>query len=75
LALHIKNRCCTSKIDANNEKVGDCSKNRCLRIRAVAEVANIDKESVQQILHEHFNMKKVCLKIVPRILTPEQKEN
>jgi hypothetical protein len=42
-------------------------KNHCLSIRAVAELADIDKESVRQILHEH-------LKIVPRILTPERKE-
>jgi hypothetical protein len=46
-------RPCTSKRDANIEKVGECvPKNRCLRIRAVAELAKIDKESVQQILHE-----------------------
>jgi hypothetical protein len=65
----------TSKRDANIEKVSESvRKNRCLSIRAVAELANIDKESVQQILHEHFNTKKVCLKMVPRILTPEQKE-
>jgi hypothetical protein len=31
-------------------------------------------ETIQQILHKNFNMKKVCLKKVPRLLTPEQKE-
>jgi hypothetical protein len=40
-------RPCTSKTDANIEKVGEIvRKNRCLTIRAVAELANIDKESV-----------------------------
>jgi hypothetical protein len=39
------------------EKSVNCSKNHCLSIRAVAELADIDKGSVQQILHEHFNMK------------------
>jgi hypothetical protein len=36
--------------------------------------ANIDKESIRQILHENFNVKKMCSKMVPRILTPERKE-
>jgi len=65
----------TSKTDANIEKVGEIvRRNCCLSIRAVAELINIDKETVQQILHNNFNMKKVCLKMVPRLLTPEQKE-
>jgi hypothetical protein len=38
---------CTSKTDANIKKVSkNVQKNRCLSIRAVAELANIDKESV-----------------------------
>jgi hypothetical protein len=40
-------RPCTSKTDANIENVGEIV--RCLSIRAVAESANIDKESVRQI--------------------------
>ena len=41
----------------------------------MAELINIDKETVQQILHNNFNVKKVCSKMVPRLLlTPEQKE-
>jgi transposase len=36
-------RPCTSKIDANIKKVGEIvRKNRCLSIRAFAELANID---------------------------------
>jgi hypothetical protein len=35
---------------------------------------NIDKETVWQILCNNFNMKKVYSKMVPRLLTPEQKE-
>ena len=65
----------TSKTDANIEKVGEIVRqNRRLSIRAVAELINIDKETVRQILHNNFNMKKVCSKMVPRLLTPEQKE-
>ncbi|KAJ8960281.1 hypothetical protein NQ318_004006 [Aromia moschata] len=38
-------------------------------------MTGIDKESVRQILHESFNMRKVCANIVPKLLTPEQKES
>jgi len=63
------------KTDANIEKVGEIvQQNRCLSIRAVAELINIDKETVRQILRNGFNMKIVCSKMVPRLLTAEQKE-
>ena len=65
----------TSKTDANIEKVREIVRqNRRLRIQAVAALFNIDKETVRQILHNNFNKKKVCSKLVPRLLTPEQKE-
>jgi hypothetical protein len=65
----------TSKRDANIEKIGEIVRqNRRLSIRAVAELINTDKETVRLILHNNFNMKKVCSKMVPRLLTPEQKE-
>jgi hypothetical protein len=68
-------RSCISKTDANIEKVGKIvRKNRYLSIRAVAELASIDNESVRKILHENFNIKKVCSKMVQRILTPDQKK-
>ena len=65
----------TSKTDANIEKVGEIvRRNCCLSIRAVAELINIDMETVRHILHNNFNMIKVCSKMVLRLLTPEQKE-
>ena len=67
--------CCTIKTDANIEKVGETVSQNChLSIQAVAELINIDKETVWQILHNNFNMKKVCSKMVARLLTPEQNE-
>ncbi|KAJ8955046.1 hypothetical protein NQ318_000478 [Aromia moschata] len=39
------------------------------------ENVGIDKECVRQILHESFNIRKVCAKMVPKLLTPEQKES
>jgi len=65
----------TTKMDANIEKVGEIVRqNHRLSIQAVAELINGDKETVRQILHNNFNTKKVCLKMVPRLLTLEQKE-
>ena len=65
----------TSKTDANIEKVSEIFwQNWCLSIQAVDELINIDKETVQQILHNNFNMKELCSKIVSRLLTPEQKK-
>ena len=65
----------TLKTVAIIEKVGEIVRqNRRLSIREVAELISIDKETVRQLLHNNFNMKKVCSKMVPRLLTPEQKE-
>ena len=65
----------TSKTDANIEKVREIVRqNRRLSIRAVAELINIEKKTVRQILYNNFNTKKVCSKMTSRLLTPEQKE-
>jgi len=65
----------TPKTDANIEKVGEIVRqNRRLSILAVAELNNTDKETVRQILRNNFNMKKVCSKMVPRLITAEQRE-
>ncbi|KAJ8958126.1 hypothetical protein NQ318_006059 [Aromia moschata] len=39
------------------------------------EKIGIDKECLRQILHESFKMRKVCVKMVPKLLTPEQRES
>jgi hypothetical protein len=53
----------TSKTDANIEKVGEIvQQNRRLKVRAVAGLINIDKETVRQILRNNFNMKKKCVR-------------
>ena len=66
----------TSKTDQNIKKIGEIiRKDRRLSIRAVAEITGIDKECVRQILHDSFNMRKVCAKMVPKLLTHEQKES
>ena len=56
-------RLSTSQTDANIEKVGEFFRqNRRLSIQAVAELINIDKETVQQILRNSFDMKKSVFK-------------
>jgi len=46
---------------------------RRLTVRMIAEELGLGKSSVHTILREHLDMKKVCAKIVPKLLTPEQK--
>jgi hypothetical protein len=43
----------------------------------IAEMVNMDKETVRQILHDQLNMMQVCEKMVPKNLsgTKRQPEN
>jgi len=45
---------------------------RRLTVRMIAEELGLGKSSVHTILTEHLEMKKVCAKIVPKQLAPEQ---
>ncbi|KAJ8936342.1 hypothetical protein NQ318_020922 [Aromia moschata] len=62
----------TSKTDENIGKL--ILEDRRLSIRGLAEITEIDKECVREILHESFNMRKVCSKM-PKLLTPEKEES
>ncbi|GFY05525.1 protein GVQW3 [Trichonephila clavipes] len=44
-----------------------------MSIWMIAEAVNADKETVRKILHEELDMTKVCAKLVPKNLTPDQK--
>ena len=62
----------TAKTQENVEKVARIVRgDRRLSIRAISELININKESVRQILHDDLGMRKVCAKVVPKILTPK----
>ncbi|KAL4126402.1 hypothetical protein QTP88_010624 [Uroleucon formosanum] len=68
-------RPCSSKTNDNISKINEIvRKDRRLSIRMIAEMVNIDKETVRQILHDELNMTKVCAKMVPKNLTLEQKD-
>jgi len=61
--------------DDNIEKVRDViRKDRRLGVRAVAEEVNLDRENFRRILREELNMRKFCAKMVPKLLSDEQKE-
>ncbi|KAJ8960265.1 hypothetical protein NQ318_003990 [Aromia moschata] len=66
----------TSKTDENIEKNGKLIReDRRLRIRGLAEITGIDKECIRKMFHESFNMRKVCAKMVQKLLTSEQRES
>jgi len=44
-----------------------------MKVREIAETIGISKERVGYILHEELDMKKLCTKWVPRLLTADQK--
>jgi hypothetical protein len=65
----------TSVTPNNIEKVQDVIQKDCkLGVRAIAEMVNLDRESVLHILTEELNMKKICAKMVPKMLSAEYKE-
>ena len=68
-------RPCTSTTDTNIEKVRQLVRSdRRLTIRVIANELGMDKETVRTILVDTLGMRKVCMvKMVPRLLTEEQK--
>jgi histone-lysine N-methyltransferase SETMAR len=46
---------------------------RRMNVREIAETIGISKERVGYILHEELDMKKLCARWVPRLLTADQK--
>jgi histone-lysine N-methyltransferase SETMAR len=44
-----------------------------MKVRQIAETIGISKECVGYILHEQLDMKKLCARWVPRLLTAHQK--
>ena len=67
-------RPCTSTTDTNIEKVRQLVRSdRRLTIRVIANEVRMDKETVRTILVDTLGMRKVCAKMVPRLLTEEQK--
>ena len=67
-------RSCRVKTDANIEKVRELVRtDRRLTIRMMADQLGINKESVRSILVDNLGMRKVCAKMVRRLLLEDQK--
>jgi len=67
---------CPSTSSGNENIDHVCSlvlSDRRLTVRMIAEELGLGKSSIHTILTEHLDMKKVCAKIVLKLLTPEQK--
>ncbi len=39
----------------------------------IAETLNANEETIRKILHDKLNLKKVCVKLLPKNLSPDQK--
>jgi len=46
---------------------------RRMKVREIAETIGISKERVGYILHEELDMKELCTRWLPRLLTADQK--
>jgi oligoribonuclease (3'-5' exoribonuclease) len=48
---------------------------RRMKVREIAETIGISKERVGYILYEELDMKMLCTRWVPRLLTADQKKH
>jgi hypothetical protein len=63
-----------SFVGENNQRVHDLvMTDRCITIRIITDKLGSSKGSVQTILKEYLNMRKLCAKIGLKVLTQEQK--
>jgi len=69
-------RPCTSKTDKNVTKVRDLVRSdRRLTVRMISSVLDLNCQTVHEILTFELDMKEICAKLVPKILTNEEKES
>lgn len=66
----------TSRTDDNVQRVRDVlNSDRRLSVRMIADQIGIDKMTVHNIVSEDLAMRKICAKLVPKILTHDQKQS
>ena len=66
----------TSRTNENVERVREkVRSDRRLTVRVIADELSMNSERVWRIITEDLGMKKVCAKMVPRLLNDGQKEN
>jgi histone-lysine N-methyltransferase SETMAR len=65
----------TQRTDANAERVRNLvPSDRRLGVRVISEELNMNRETVRQIVKEDLGVRKISAKMVPRILTHDQKQ-
>ena len=65
----------TQRTDANVDSVRTLlHSDRRLGVRVIAEDWNMNKKTVRQFVKEDFGIRKISAKMVPRILTHDQKQ-
>ncbi|XP_066602558.1 protein GVQW3-like [Prorops nasuta] len=65
----------TDKTDENVNRVCEVLRSdRQLTIRNIADTVNMSTFAVHGIVTEDLQMRKVCAKLVPKVLTEDQKE-
>jgi len=65
----------TQRTDANVDRVRTLVRSgRRLGVRVIAEELNTNRETVRQIVKENLGIRKISAKMVPRILTHDQKQ-
>jgi len=65
----------TQRTDANVDRARTLVRSdRRLGVRVIAEEMNMNRETVRQIVKEDLGMRKISAKMVPRILTHDQKQ-
>ncbi|XP_026829836.1 protein GVQW3-like [Ooceraea biroi] len=66
----------TSRNDENVKRIRDLVRSdRRLTVRLIADELNLNHTTVHEILINELEMRKICAKMVPKNLTPQQKEN
>ena len=65
----------TQRTDADVDRVRTLERSdRRVGVRVIAEELNMNRETVRQIVKEDFGIRKISAKMVPRILTHDQKQ-
>ncbi|GFW86899.1 uncharacterized protein TNCV_2810541 [Trichonephila clavipes] len=66
----------TSRTAENEQRVRHLLNTyRRLSVRMIAEQLGMDKMVVHKIIRENLGMRKICAKLVPKVLTVVQKQN
>ncbi|GFU37333.1 uncharacterized protein TNCV_4273181 [Trichonephila clavipes] len=66
----------TSRTAENEQRVRHLlNTDRRLSVRMIAEQLEMDKMVVHKIISEDLGMRKICAKLVPKVLTDFQKQN